>query len=82
MMGTQRLDKLPVTNEVLDLWRQYQEALCDGEDSPEAKRLDFEIWRRLDLVPGIDHLDEDALHLRAYPDPATRPARLSRWPTH
>jgi hypothetical protein len=50
MMGTQRLNKSPVTNDALDLWRQYQEALCDGEDSPEAKRLDFEIWRRLDLV--------------------------------
>jgi hypothetical protein len=42
-------------------------------------QLDRQIWQMLNLVPGIDELDEQALHLKAYPDPKTRPPRLCRW---
>jgi hypothetical protein len=62
-----------------DLMRQFPSALADlGPDSDEAKQLDREIWNAAGAVPGIDTLEEERIHYRAYPDPRTRPTRLTR----
>ena len=69
-------------SELLDLYRDWQAALERWGVTHVAADLFYQLLRKLDCTPWGDVLEDDLerLHLKAYPDGATRPTRLTPHP--
>jgi hypothetical protein len=62
---------------VIELWIAYQTELHAHGVNAHARRLDWQIWQAMVMVPGIDADPGEELHLLAYPA-RPRPPRLVR----
>ena len=48
---------------MLAIWREYQAELGKKGVSDRAKQLELDVWRTMQMAPGVDTLPEEKIHL-------------------